>query len=345
MAEAFLDTLLEVKQEDLANDCKECCICLEEIEAKPVDTGISERPVRLPCTHIVHTICIAKWLSSSQGHNTCPMCRHTLFALVNPATTADAATVAARRELQLFYGTNQLLQRGVNGEPNMYDEGQNYIDRLDPAEWQITNTQQFFQRRLTLPNASEPPQTTKQARTRHHRNVVEVSTYRHLRRLHGHMPRLTARDELSPLNIEAMYTTLSAIGVFDELWGPETTTTTNSRGPSRRAMFALMRDSGYAYQWRDGHAHNCFRRCGWRLPGRLRDPSSLSANARALLEREPLPDRATVLAARREDQRGEVLADDGAPVVGRMLLNPQPSPARRMLQSYRKHWWRGFAIN
>jgi len=344
MAEAFLDTLLEVKQENLANNCKECCICLEDIEVKPLNTGISERPVRLPCKHIVHTICIAKWLSSNQGHNTCPMCRHTLFTIGKPPTTVEAETAAARRELQAFYGTNQLLQRGVRGEPDLYDEGQTFTERLDPEDWDITDGKEFFRRRLMLPNPADPPRNTKEARRRRARNLVEVSTYRHLRVHHPHMPPTISGKELSPSNIEALYTTLSLMGIFDQLWGTRPPPT-NTNGPSRRQMFALMRHSGFAYQWREGHAFNCWRRCGWRQPGRLRDASALSANSRALLEREPLPDQAMIRAARREEQRRGGVAGNEGPLVGRMLQNAQPSPARRLMQWYRRHWWRGFAIN
>lgn len=51
-----------------------CSICLEYY-SKPKTVDI-ERPVKLPCGHIIGNGCIRRWLDG--GHDTCPVCRHKL---------------------------------------------------------------------------------------------------------------------------------------------------------------------------------------------------------------------------------------------------------------------------
>lgn len=61
------------------SDCLEikcCSICLEDFET------IDHRVVRLPCLHIFHEICIAKWLATRSNVNcSCPLCRSQYYSL------------------------------------------------------------------------------------------------------------------------------------------------------------------------------------------------------------------------------------------------------------------------
>lgn len=63
------------------SDCLEikcCSICLEDFE-----TSIDHQVVRLPCLHIFHDTCIAKWLVRSYNVNcSCPLCRSQILPLV-----------------------------------------------------------------------------------------------------------------------------------------------------------------------------------------------------------------------------------------------------------------------
>mmetsp|Transcript_381 Transcript_381/g.1310 ORF Transcript_381/g.1310 Transcript_381/m.1310 type:complete len:225 (+) Transcript_381:70-744(+) len=47
-------------------DVAECAICLEEFEAQ-------DRMVQLPCKHVFHPLCAARWLARGRGE--CPLCR------------------------------------------------------------------------------------------------------------------------------------------------------------------------------------------------------------------------------------------------------------------------------
>lgn len=69
MASAFLSTLPTLPTPHPPTTCP---ICLEDITT----TTTSPPPTHLPCTHTLHTPCIAAWLTS---HNTCPLCRYVLF--------------------------------------------------------------------------------------------------------------------------------------------------------------------------------------------------------------------------------------------------------------------------
>lgn len=53
-----------------------CCICLQEIGTLSPETGIIECEIRLPCSHLIGSACIATWLRSN---NTCPLCRQAFF--------------------------------------------------------------------------------------------------------------------------------------------------------------------------------------------------------------------------------------------------------------------------
>lgn len=78
MAQEFLNQLLRIEntvQKDELED-KACMVCLERYGALNSSTGAVELPVRLPCNHLLGTICIARWL---RENNSCPACRETFF--------------------------------------------------------------------------------------------------------------------------------------------------------------------------------------------------------------------------------------------------------------------------
>lgn len=76
MAKEFLSQLLKIENSVRSDDRQRCTICLEEIGSLSSETGIIECQIRLPCSHLVGSHCIATWL---QYNNTCPVCRHTFF--------------------------------------------------------------------------------------------------------------------------------------------------------------------------------------------------------------------------------------------------------------------------
>ena len=84
MAEAFLSNLQNVARGVLREDEQQCSICMQAYGTTPSENGIIERPIRLPCNHVMGSECIAIWVSSSVpggtvNNNTCPICRQVLF--------------------------------------------------------------------------------------------------------------------------------------------------------------------------------------------------------------------------------------------------------------------------
>ena len=75
MAEAFLDELLQTTN-SIQSDDRNCVICLQETGKLSRETGYIELLVSLPCTHVVGSGCIARWLTEN---NSCPVCRRELF--------------------------------------------------------------------------------------------------------------------------------------------------------------------------------------------------------------------------------------------------------------------------
>ena len=77
-AKSFLESLPILALADLRLDSLECPFCIEPYQNSPR----SERPVRLPCNHVMGKDCLRKWLNSSganANNNACPTCRAVLF--------------------------------------------------------------------------------------------------------------------------------------------------------------------------------------------------------------------------------------------------------------------------
>lgn len=78
MAQAFLEQLLRIENTVRVDqlDAPTCIVCLESFGTLSSSTGAVELQVRMPCGHLVGTICIATWL---RDNNSCPVCRATFF--------------------------------------------------------------------------------------------------------------------------------------------------------------------------------------------------------------------------------------------------------------------------
>lgn len=78
----FLESLPVVKPEDLPENSQTCHICKELYNSPdPEEVEKAESAVRLPCSHIMGSECLAKWFD---GHNSCPLCRAILFSQNTP---------------------------------------------------------------------------------------------------------------------------------------------------------------------------------------------------------------------------------------------------------------------
>ena len=78
MSQQFRQQLLQsenVKPVDEAEDST-CIICKEPYGTINASTGAVEVQIRLPCSHMIGSICISTWLSD---RNSCPLCRKEFF--------------------------------------------------------------------------------------------------------------------------------------------------------------------------------------------------------------------------------------------------------------------------
>lgn len=72
---AFFDGLPRMP---ISSEDPTCSICLQRYRdplftAYYIDPPDPERPVKLPCGHILGKHCVRRWLDA--GHDTCPLCR------------------------------------------------------------------------------------------------------------------------------------------------------------------------------------------------------------------------------------------------------------------------------
>lgn len=90
MAETFLHELFQpsnLVQSDTQE--RKCDICLQETGSMNRETGMVELQVRLPCSHVVGSGCIATWL---KDNNSCPMCRREYFPAQQQSYPEDDMT-------------------------------------------------------------------------------------------------------------------------------------------------------------------------------------------------------------------------------------------------------------
>ncbi len=84
LAATFQASLPTIELKDLPDNSQDCHICKEPFENPGPHTSDNiEVPVKLPCTHIMGSSCLAAWL---ENHKTCPMCRVVLFSRLDSAS-------------------------------------------------------------------------------------------------------------------------------------------------------------------------------------------------------------------------------------------------------------------
>ena len=95
MAQEFLDQLLRTENTVQLNNHKDssCMICLQPYGTLNSSTGAVEVQVRLPCSHLVGSFCIATWL---QDNNSCPVCRRKFFP-AQPRPCLEHGIMSERR--------------------------------------------------------------------------------------------------------------------------------------------------------------------------------------------------------------------------------------------------------
>ncbi|KAL3535692.1 hypothetical protein ACH5RR_004153 [Cinchona calisaya] len=69
-AKAFDDLLNQLSEMPMVDKAvgELCIVCME---------GLESSGKQVPCGHVFHSTCTAKWLSD---HNSCPLCRSTVFS-------------------------------------------------------------------------------------------------------------------------------------------------------------------------------------------------------------------------------------------------------------------------
>ena len=112
-------------------------ICLRRYETIEGNEEVSEVAIRLPCNHVMGLKCISTWLSPDRGmrKNTCPYCRHKLFAVL--PDTLDF--LGERSEATIQSGNHGSLEsmraafRATLALSNaVMNEAQEAHDRLEP---------------------------------------------------------------------------------------------------------------------------------------------------------------------------------------------------------------------
>ena len=94
-ATRYILSLPIVRKANLPDNNQSCHICMEDFKAQTGHT--LELPVRLPCSHILGTICMINWLSSNGNSSPrgCPLCRAELL----PKALSDPLSARRRESL------------------------------------------------------------------------------------------------------------------------------------------------------------------------------------------------------------------------------------------------------
>ena len=113
---AIRELLRVVKVDTIDPEKRLCEICYEEMEdpAKaPAEISHESPPVKLPCPHTYHQMCITRWLETS---STCPSCR----APVLPFPGISNALVIWRRSRESYLGRLEDYDDGAATEAFYY---------------------------------------------------------------------------------------------------------------------------------------------------------------------------------------------------------------------------------
>lgn len=94
MLEDFLSQLLTPQNCVQTEEGEFCSVCLQEYHTLSSTSGAVELAIRLPCHHIIGSVCMKTWLQTS---NTCPICRYELYPagdLKHPTGASDDDTAS-----------------------------------------------------------------------------------------------------------------------------------------------------------------------------------------------------------------------------------------------------------
>ena len=97
---AFLESLPSVDLAELTEDSRDCGICTQSMAplgscndnmVKDVNDDVIEEAIRLPCSHVIGSKCLARWLHPLEpaNNNTCPYCRAVCFPAYQPVCTLE----------------------------------------------------------------------------------------------------------------------------------------------------------------------------------------------------------------------------------------------------------------
>ena len=108
MAQEFLNQLLRIENTVQVDglEAPTCMICLESYGSLNSSNGAVECSIRLPCNHLVGSICIATWL---RDNNSCPLCRRTFFP-AQPRLTLEHDIMHER-------ASGSTLRMGIHFDP------------------------------------------------------------------------------------------------------------------------------------------------------------------------------------------------------------------------------------
>ena len=134
--------------------------------------------------------------------------------------------------------------------PDIDPGGLEEFEWLNVADFDINNLEQYQRRRATTPRVGAPWTAWNPIIDHGARIDKERTIYRRILANDPSLPPVNWSGELSPLQVTAVYVELEMTGVFDQLWpfshgGYQDWN--QVRLPTRREMWELIRDSGYAY--------------------------------------------------------------------------------------------------
>ncbi len=110
----FLSAVPYVEMADLPASNDECYICLEPFNSSPWQLGGTwNRPVRLPCGHIVGIQCLTRWVLSDNFDNGCSLCRVMVVDVSRVPITYHVSSCALTilETLAVFEGSPPLTKR------------------------------------------------------------------------------------------------------------------------------------------------------------------------------------------------------------------------------------------
>lgn len=87
MLQDVLSQLLTPQNCVQTEEGESCSICLQEYHTLCSTSGAVELAIRLPCRHVMGSVCLTSWLKNS---NTCPLCRYELYPPEDLKHSADS---------------------------------------------------------------------------------------------------------------------------------------------------------------------------------------------------------------------------------------------------------------